>query len=167
MPFKEINVRDIKKSPIQLIADDWALVTAGDLNSHNTMTVSWGGVGELWGKDVSFIFIRPQRYTLEFINKSEFYSVCFFSESKNKALKFCGAHSGRDFDKDKEANLTATFAEKAPFYEEANLVLICRKMAVQDIKPQGFLDSTIDKWYPDKDYHKMFVGAIEKVLIKE
>lgn len=167
MLFKEINVRDIKKSPVQLIADDWALVTAGDSKHHNTMTVSWGGVGELWGEDVSFIFIRPQRYTLQFVENNDYYSICFFSQGKNDALKFCGANSGRDFDKDKETGLTAVSTEKAPYYEEANLVLICRKMAVQNIDPSGFLDSSINKWYSEKDYHKMFVGAIEKVLVKE
>lgn len=167
MLFREINVREIKKSPIQLIADDWALVTAGDSEHHNTMTVSWGGVGELWGEDVSFIFIRPQRHTLQFIESNDYYSICFFSEGKNDALKFCGANSGRDFDKDKEAGLTAVCEEKAPYYQEANLVLVCRKMAVQDIDPSGFIDDSINKWYAEKDYHKMFVGAIEKVLVKE
>ena len=67
--FKEINVRELDRSPIQMISDDWALLTAGKEGDWNTMTVSWGGVGELWGKDVVFVFVRPQRYTLEFMEK--------------------------------------------------------------------------------------------------
>jgi len=61
--MKEINIRDIKKSPVELISDGWGLVTAGNENSFNTMTVSWGALGEIWGKDAAFVFIRPQRYT--------------------------------------------------------------------------------------------------------
>lgn len=167
MAWKEINVRDVKENFIQLISSDWALVTAGDKTSHNTMTVSWGGAGEMWGKDVTFIFVRPQRYTLGFIEQQDYYSVCFFDSHYKEALKLCGTKSGRDCDKDREAGITPCFDEKAPYYREAKLVLICRKMAAQDISPASFLNAEIDKkWYPAKDYHRMFVGEIEKVLVK-
>lgn len=167
MSFREIDAKSVKENFIKLIADDWALVTAGDEAAHNTMTVSWGGVGELWRKDVTFIFIRPQRHTLQFVENNEYYSVCFFDDEYKDALRFCGTKSGRDYDKDKETGLTAVFDEKAPYYQQAKLVLICRKMAAQDIDPKGFIDETIDDNYAQKDYHKMFVGAIEKVLVKD
>ncbi len=167
MAWKTIDIRDVKESPIQLISNDWALVTAGDATARNTMTVSWGGVGELWGKDVTFIFIRPQRYTLGFVEKNDYYSLCFFDEAHKDALKFCGAKSGRDYDKEKETGLTPCLEEKAPYYKQAKLVLICRKMAAQDIVPESFLDSKIESWYPEQDYHRMFIGEIEKVLINE
>lgn len=166
MAWKEIDIREVSDSVVKLISNDWALVTAGDRTAHNTMTVSWGGIGEMWGKDVSFIFIRPQRYTLEFIERSDCYSMCFFEEAHKDALKLCGAKSGRDCNKDAAAGITPCFEETAPYYQEAKLVLICRKLAAQDIKPDAFLDKSIEKWYPDQDYHRMFVGAIEKVLIK-
>lgn len=166
MAWKEIDIRDVKDSVVKLISNDWALVTAGDETAHNTMTVSWGGVGELWGQDVTFIFIRPQRYTLKFIEEQDYYSMCFFDEARKDALKLCGAVSGREHDKDKEAGITPCFDQAAPYYKEAKLVLICRKMAAQDMKSDGFLDPKIEKWYPEKDYHRMFAGAIEKVLIK-
>lgn len=167
MSFREIDAKSVKENFIKLIADDWALVTAGDEAAHNTMTVSWGGVGELWRKDVTFIFIRPQRHTLQFVENNEYYSVCFFDDEYKDALRFCGTKSGRDYDKDKETGLTAVFDEKAPYYQQSKLVLICRKMAVQDIDPKCFIDETIDDNYAQKDYHKMFVGAIEKVLVKD
>lgn len=166
MAWQEINFREVKENVVKLISDDWALVTAGTPQAHNTMTVSWGGIGELWFKDVSFIFIRPQRHTLGFIEAQSHYSVSFFNPKYKDALKLCGAKSGRDINKDEAAHITADFTQAAPFYEEANLVLICRKMAVQDIQPEGFLDAKIQETYQAKDYHRMFVGEIEKVLIK-
>ena len=79
--MKEINIREIGESPVKLLADEWALLTAGGEGAWNTMTVSWGGVGELWGKDVTFVFVRPQRYTKEFMEKNDYFSLCFFVKS--------------------------------------------------------------------------------------
>lgn len=166
MAWNELNIRDIKESLVKLISDDWALVTAGSAAAHNTMTVSWGGTGELWGKDVSFIFIRPQRYTLQFVEQEDYYSLCFFDDAYRDALKLCGAKSGRDCDKDAATGLIPCFDQAAPYYQQAKLVLICRKMAAQDILPASFTDPKVESWYPNKDYHRMFVGAVEKVLVK-
>ena len=91
--FKEINVRELDRSPIQMISDDWALLTAGKEGDWNTMTVSWGGVGELWGKDVVFVFVRPQRYTLEFMEKYDEFTLSFFDGEYKKELGICGAKS--------------------------------------------------------------------------
>ena len=95
--MKELaNIREVKENLVKLIADDWALVSAGDKDKWNTMTISWGGVGELWGKDVVFAFIRPQRYTKEFMDKSDYFTVSFFEDKFKDALKICGTKSGRD-----------------------------------------------------------------------
>ena len=106
MAFREISVEELKDNPFTLINKDWMLITAGNEKSHNTMTASWGGVGELWGKYVSTIYVRPQRYTLEFVEREDYYSLCFFGPEYRQALNFCGTKSGRDFDKDKETGLT-------------------------------------------------------------
>ena len=167
MSFKEINFRDVKENVVSLINDQWGLVTAGGKDAYNTMTVSWGAIGELWAKDVSFIFIRPQRYTLEFIEKNDYYTLSFYDEKYKDALTVCGRNSGRDIDKTKETGLTPAFDENAPYFSEAKLVLICKKIAVQDINPNGFLDEKIMNNYADNDFHKMFIGEITKVLINE
>lgn len=165
--FHEIDIASLNFNPFTKIDKEWMLVTAGNTEKCNTLTASWGGLGELWKKYVSFIFIRPQRYTLEFIEKENFYSICFFDESNRKVLNYCGSHSGRDGDKIKACGLTPVFEEAAPYFEEAKLVFICRKMYGQPIDPTGFIDKTVDpECYPLKDYHKMFVGNIEKVLVK-
>ncbi|HIT52715.1 MAG TPA: flavin reductase [Candidatus Fimivicinus intestinavium] len=168
MPFQEINIRDLKESAVKLISEDWALVTAGNKDKWNTMTVSWGGLGELWGKDVAFIFIRPQRYTYAFLEREAYFTMSFFGGAYKKELSFCGAKSGRDVDKAKETGLTPLFTGQAVAIEQAKLVLVCRKLAYQDLNPAGFIDSSIDAaCYPSRDYHRMYVGAIESVLLQQ
>ena len=167
MAFREISVEELKDNPFTLINKDWMLITAGNQDKHNTMTASWGGVGELWGKYVSTIYIRPQRYTLEFGEREDFYSLCFFGPEYRQALSLCGSKSGRDVDKDAATGLTPRFDQAAPYYEQARLVFICRKLYKQGMTEEAFLDkSLLDKWY-DNDLHRMFIGEIVKVLVKE
>ena len=166
--FKEITPKEITNNPFELIGDDWALVTSGSKDKFNTMTVSWGGVGIMWGKPVAFTFIRPQRYTFEFTENNDYYTMSFFDESYRDALKFCGSKSGRDVDKVKECNLTPVFDEKAPYFNEAQIVLVCKKAAKSRFNPDEFLDGEIDeKWYPQNDYHFIYYAEIEKVLVKD
>ena len=167
MAFREISVEQLKDNPFTLINKDWMLITAGDAEKHNTMTASWGGVGELWGKYVSTIYIRPQRYTLEFVEREEYYSLCFFGPEYRQALSLCGSKSGRDVDKDAATGLTPCFDQAAPYYEQARLVFLCRKLYRQDMEESAFLDmGLLEKW-DDNDLHRMFIGEIVKVLEKE
>ena len=167
MAFREIFVEQLKDNPFTLINKDWMLITAGDAEKHNTMTASWGGVGELWGKYVSTIYIRPQRYTLEFVEREEYYSLCFFGPEYRQALSLCGSKSGRDVDKDAATGLTPCFDQAAPYYEQARLVFLCRKLYRQDMEESAFLDKgLLEKWY-DNDLHRIFIGEIVKVLEKE
>ncbi len=165
--FREIAVSDLKFNPFTMIDKEWMLVTAGTKEKCNTMTASWGSLGELWNHYVSTIYIRPTRYTLEFLNQEDYYSLSVFDEAYRAALNYCGSHSGRDGDKIKASNLTPVFDEAAPYFAEAKLVFLCRKLYRQDFDPACFLDKSLDaKNYPKKDYHKMFIGSIEKVLVK-
>ena len=167
MAFREISVEQLKDNPFTLINKDWMLITAGDAEKHNTMTASWGGVGELWGKYVSTIYIRPQRYTLEFVEREEYYSLCFFGPEYRQALSLCGSKSGRDVDKDAATGLTPCFDQAAPYYEQARLVFLCRKLYRQDMEESAFLDKgLLEKWY-DNDLQRLFIGEILKVLEKE
>ncbi len=164
--WKEIQPEALQENPFSLIGDQWMLITAGDASRCNTMTASWGGVGILWNKPVSFCFIRPQRYTLEFVEQQEYYSLSFFDPKYKDALRFCGSASGRDGDKFQKTGLTPEF-QLAPYPKEAKLVLICKKLYKQDMAPECFLDaSLLEKNYPKEDYHRVFVGEIVKVLQK-
>lgn len=166
--FKEIEPNKITESPFDLIGKDWALVTCGDKEKFNTMTVSWGGVGIMWGKPVAFTFIRPQRYTFGLIENKDYYTMSFFDESYRKALNFCGSKSGRDYDKFKETGLTPSFTEDGiPYVEEAKLVLVCKKMYAQSLNEESIVSGEeVSKWY-NNDFHKMYVSEITKVLVKE
>lgn len=158
--MEKINVKDIKEAPAKLFDNSWSLITAGNENGYNTMTASWGGLGELWNKEVCFIFVRPQRYTYEFIEKNDYFTVSFFGEEYKKALAFCGRNSGRDYDKAKETGLTPMFVDGTTSFEQARLVFVCKKIAYQDMDPKGFVDSEIAKNYNGDDYHRVYVGEI-------
>ncbi len=164
--MKEINIRDIKKSAVEMIADGWALVTAGNEEKFNTMTVSWGALGEIWGKDAAFIFIRPQRYTFEFTEKEELFTISFYAPEYKDALKICGSKSGRDIDKSAATGLTPVYTDGTVTFEQAEYTLVCRKMAGQFLDPAGFIDGAIENNYANKDYHKMYIGEILKVYAK-
>ncbi len=167
MPFKEIKPDQLSDNPFKLIGSDWMLITAGTPDSFNTMTASWGGLGILWERRACFIFIRPTRYTYEFVERSANFTLSFFAEEHRDSLTFCGTHSGRDSDKIKGAGITPVKDEGFVYFSEARLVLQCRKLYFQDIKPANFLDPKIESMYPAKDYHRMYVGEIVKCLVKE
>lgn len=165
--MKELeSIKSVKENLVKLIDDDWGLVCACDGEKWNGMTISWGGAGELWNRDVVFAFIRPQRYTKVFMDKSDYFTVSFFEKDKKDALKICGTKSGRDGDKMKLAGLTPVFDGDAVYPEEARLVIKCKKIAVQKMDNAGFLDKTIEQNYSAGDYHYVYVGEIEKVLEK-
>lgn len=168
MSMKEINVKELSFNPFTMIGDEWMLVTAGDEKKYNTMTASWGGVGVMWGKNVVSAVIRPQRYTRVFMEAEEYFTLSVYDGQYRPALSLCGSKSGRDIDKAKETGLTPVFGEKAPYFAEAKLVLVCRKLYVQQMDPASFVDGSCDtKWYPNKDYHYQYVAEIEKALVRE
>ena len=165
--FLEIDIRDVKKNLTKAISDEWMLISAGDAHKSNMMTASWGLTGELWFRDVAVCFIRPQRYTLEFVEKNDTFALSFFGTGEKQALSLCGSKSGREVDKIKETGLTPVYSDGTVYYEQAKLVLICKKIAVSEVTPQNILDKTVlERCYPEKDYHKVFVGEIVKVLEK-
>ena len=165
--FLEISPLEIRKNPIDLIGKKWMLITAGTPDKFNTMTASWGGWGELWFKPVAFIFVRPQRYTYEFLEKEPFFTLSFFDATLQPKLKFCGTHSGREIDKATECGFLPVATQNGSVYfEEAQLVLECKKLYFQDLDPAHFLDKSISKHYPNNDFHRMYIGEIERALIR-
>ena len=165
--MNKIDIKALKESAVSLFDDKWALITAGNKDSYNTMTASWGAMGELWNKDVCFIFIRPQRYTYEFTEREDYFTVSFFGEEYKKALTFCGRNSGRDVDKAKETGLTPVEIGGSMSFEESEIILVCKKLYYQDLDPKGFIEKKLDDVnYPTKDYHRMYVGEIVEVYVK-
>ena len=123
--FHSVDPKLLDLNPFAAIGDQWMLITAGTKERCNTMTASWGGVGVLWGKNVATAYIRPQRYTKEFVDAQGYFTLSFFGEAYRKALNLCGSRSGRDVDKVRECGFTvAEAACGAPYFEQAGLVLV-------------------------------------------
>ena len=130
----KIDPKQIDENVIRLIGSQWMLVTAGNSVHFNTMTASWGGLGFLWNRPVAFVFIRPQRYTFQFAEENSGLTLSFFGEEYRDALG------------------------------EASLVLECRKLYADMLRPEAFaLPGILEQWYPTGDLHKMYVVEIVNV----
>ena len=144
------------------------LITAEKDGKVNTMTAAWGGLGNMWNKDAAYIFIRPQRYTNEFVDSAETFSLTFFERDYRDALSYLGKASGRDENKIEKAGLTTVFCDETPYFDEAKIVLVCKKLYKQMLTPDSFVDKSIlDTWYQAEDFHYMYIGEITKIMIKE
>jgi flavin reductase (DIM6/NTAB) family NADH-FMN oxidoreductase RutF len=144
------------------------LISAGTPDHFNTMTASWGSLGELWFKPVCFCFVRPQRYTYEFMEQYDAFTLSFFAERYKPQLNFCGSRSGRETDKARECGFTPLPADNGSVYfGEARLVLECRKIYFQDLEPEHFLLDGLMKNYPKDDFHRMYIGEITRVLRRD
>lgn len=155
----------ITENAIKLIGGDWMLISAGQLDSFNMMTASWGGMGTLWNRSVCWCVIRPQRYTFQFVEENPVFTLSFFDERYRPVLKHLGTKSGRDIDKMADSGFTVVDAPGGGVtFEEARLVMVCRKIYFQDLDPDNFLDASIHQEYPLKDYHRMYIGEIKHCL---
>lgn len=167
-PHKRIKPTAVGDNVFSLIGTDWMLITAGTPESYNTMTASWGGMGVLWNKQVCFCFVRPTRYTHEFMEKSSHFTLSFFDDSYREALNFCGSNSGREVDKAEKTGLTPVRSGSgAVYFEQARMVFECEKIYFQDLIPDNFLKREIEGNYPQKDYHRMYIGEITACLLRE
>ncbi len=165
--FNLISPFELTENLFNSLDNDWMLVTAGNEQKFNTMTASWGGFGILWNKPVAFIFIRPQRYTFEFTEQHSHLTLSFFEERYRKALNFCGAKSGRDYDKAKETGLTPIRTDNGIAFEESRLIIECEKLYADFLKAEHFIDKgVIQKNYPKSDFHRMYIGEIKNVYRK-
>lgn len=166
--FKEISPAELKESPFHLIGTDWMLVCAEKNNGRaNAMTASWGGLGVMWGLNVAYTVIRPQRFTKEFVEEAEGYSLNFF-DGQRQMLNYMGSVSGRDEDKIQKSALNVLHEGKIPYFEQAKIALICKKLYAQEFKPECFLAKELDgKWYPAHDYHTIYISEVKKILVKE
>lgn len=166
MSFNEINIKDIPESAIELFGKRWALIGAGNEENHNIMTASWGTLGRLWNKDVAVVFVRPQRHTFGIIEQEDFFTINFLDEEYRNALKLCGEKSGKDIDKFKASDLTPYYLESTTAVEESRYSIVCKKISKSKMNPCDFLDDAIEGFYPNEDYHYIFIGEIIKVLEK-
>lgn len=163
--FRSVNPDKLEDNVFKAIGRDWMLVTAGTPVSYNTMTASWGAWGILWNKKIAICFVRPQRYTHQFLEKSDHFTLSFFPSGMRRTLNYCGTHTGRDVDKAAATGLTPIAGEAdTVYFAEARLVMVCRKIYFQDLDPRNFLTPEIQAEYPQEDYHRVFLGEIVNCL---
>lgn len=166
--LNRIDIKNFTLNPFE-IKHKWMLISAAKSDgSVNTMTASWGGFGVMWNKEVVFVFIRPQRYTKEFVDAADRFSLTFFDDSHKKALGYLGKVSGRDEDKINKTGLSIVHQEGIPYFEEAELTIFAKKLFVQRLDESSFLTrEEIKQWYPEADYHYMYIAEITEVLKKD
>ena len=131
--FTIINPKEIKDNLIKAISEEYMLISAGNENGYNMMTASWGFTGEIWGEDSVVALVRPERYTMEFIDKNDLFTLSFYGDNKG-IHKICGSRSGRDCNKTELCGLTPVFDRGT----------VCRKQYVDRLKPECFIDRTFE-----------------------
>lgn len=164
--YVEISPYELDNA-LKLIGKDWMLITVQDGEGANAMTASWGCMGVLWNKPVAVCFIRPQRYTYGLAENEERMSLAFFGEGYREALSLCGSKSGRDCDKLSLAGLTVSDVYGVPVIDQASTVIIGKKLYADDLKEDNFVDKAMLDNYKSKDFHRIYVLEIQKVLIKK
>ena len=168
MNFEKIDIKDLCLSPVKSIGDNWAILTGCSDEGFNSMTVSWGGMGVMWNKPVTFVFVRPGRHTFKFMENGEFFSLSLMGEGMHEKMAVFGKKSGRDCDKYAESGFTVCEENGVAYPMEAETVLICKTLSAGDISPEWFRNEDIDaKNYPNKDYHRMYIGEIVTALVKK
>jgi len=164
MSLTSIPIEKLVFHPTSIWSDHWFLLSGGDFQSgqFNSMTVAWGSLGYLWQMPFAQVFVRPSRYTFQFMDRYDTFTLCAFPEAYKKALNHLGSKSGRDGNKIAQAGLVpiAATTVAAPAFAEAELVIECRKIYWQDLDPQHFLDARIGRNYPQEDIHRVYFGEI-------
>lgn len=161
MSYKKVSVEELSLNPFVKIGKEWMLITAKKEDNVNTMTASWGTMGVFWGKNIVTVGIRPQRYTKQFVDAGDTFTLTFFDGEYKDELLHLGRVSGKDEDKINTVGFHVTYVGEEPTFEEGKLVLVCKKLMEAPLNPKEFLEDWIDpKWYPDKDYHVMYTAEI-------
>ena len=174
MSIKEIRPTDLTDNVFKLIGQDWILVSATRGGNTNGMTASWGGLGILWARPVAYIFIRPTRYTKEFVDATDGMTLSIFEQKYKPMMQYFGTVSGRDEDKIAKYALTRKEHGAYTYFEEARLTLLTKKLYAQTLDESCFTNTAVNgqedfpsAYYPEHDYHTMYIAEIEKVLIRE
>lgn len=165
--FRKISVYDLTYNVFNEINKNWMLITAKKPDgSVNTMTASWGMMGEIWGREAVAVYIRQSRFTKEFVDAQDFFTISLF-EGHKKELGILGSKSGRDGDKIAEAGFTVEEVEDQPAFKESKCVLICKKMYQDDIRLEDMSKTVKDVFYKDNDYHTMYIAEVIACYVNE
>lgn len=149
---------------LQIFNKDWALVTAGDENNFNTMTIGWGSLGTLWSKPVATVYVKPIRYTHRFLEANDYFTVSFFGEQHRDALRILGTLSGSDCDKVTKSGLTPQFLPHGVSFCEAEVTIVCKKIYRQDMDLNAIPQDALQRYYQSEAPHTMFIGEVVDII---
>lgn len=161
-----MDLKNFNLAPLYAIDQEWALLTAGDNEKFNSMTISWGGLGTIWNKPVATVYVRPNRFTYKFMENNEYFTISFYDVEYRKDLAILGSKSGRDCNKIALTKLTPEFLDEAVYFKEAKLILVCKKIYFQDfdIKNVNIEESEVDRLYKDEPMHRMYIGEVVDII---
>ena len=167
--MREISYQELCLNPVEAFRDDWMLVTAGSAPSaYSTMTVGWGHMGSLWNRPCAVVYVRPERYTKRYIDQESYFTLSWFGQAYRKELLYLGTKSGRNEDKVGHVDFHAVFSDGSSWFEEARLVLVCRKIYAEEFHEEHFFDAKVlDTMYPDRQFHTAYFGEIVKIFQRE
>ena len=165
--FQPVNPEDIENGAYSFVGEK-IIISSMKGDKVNAVSAAWGGVGYGWTKRVTFIFVRKSRYTKDCIDESGEYSISFMDQEKYRgALKYLGLVSGRDEDKISGSRLTVNYDDGIPYIDEAREVITCKVIYKQEFDKDCFVDKNIiEELYKDGDYHILYVGEVQKIMLR-
>ena len=166
--FNKILAHEIEGNSIKIFKMDHPIVVFGDINHHNGLTVAWGSIGCLWSKDIATVYVKPTRYSFEFANQCEYFTIMWFDDRKDEINKVFGAKSGRDVNKEQLCNLTPFELDGGVAYKEASLIIVCKKIYQSPLDKNAILSEEVlnKPLYSDGLFHSEYFGEIVGVYKK-
>lgn len=147
-------------NPFDKFNKEWALVTAGNKDSFNSMTISWGSMGTLWHKDIITIYIRPDRYTFDFLKNSDMFTISFYDEKYRDILTMFGRCSGRDINKVEKSGFNPVFMDDGITYSEANETIVLKKIYMEQLNKDLFNEDILSCYKDNGPAHYMIIGEV-------
>lgn len=159
-----MDLKNFNLAPLYAIDQEWAVLTAGGKEKFNSMTISWGGLGTIWNKPVVTVYVKPIRYTYEFMETNEYFTISFYNEEYREDLGILGSKSGRDLDKVALTKITPEFLQNTTSFKEAKLTIICKKIYFQDLDITNIPQNEVDKFYKTEPVHRMYIGEVVDII---
>lgn len=159
-----MNLESFNFKPFYTLDKEWALLSVGNKEKFNMMTVSWGGFGTIWGKPVVSVYVRKSRYTYEFMEENDYFTLSFYDEKYKKDLGILGSKSGRGINKKDLVSFNEEEVGNSISFKEANLTLVCKKIYYDDLKQENMKPEIQEQFYKKDEIHRMYIGEVIDII---
>lgn len=154
----------INELKIDELIIEGCLVTAGTIDNFNTMTIGWGMIGTIWRKKTFIVYVKPCRYTYQFMENNDYFTVSFYDKKYKKEMGYLGSKSGKDCNKVQDVNFHPIEVNNSITFEEAKYTIICKKYYHSDINRDNVLEEDINRYYLNEDVHRVYYGEILEII---